>query len=303
MTPDGSDSAKGDDECAVHDHPIPSELLGRYSPERDPDAEQDIARYVEGQASDETVQHVERVKTEYILGEAYEVWDVTTDKGRWWVITNLTNLYSQRHFPSLDYTLSFHVGLMARLRSRREGPDSLQPDPFDEVLRRQDQVHEWYERAIEAVDFQAVGMQLRECLISLNAVMQRRVELPSGIERPQAANFAVWSGLLMDHVCAGDKNEKLRQYMKTTSEKTWQLVNWLTHDRNANKTVTSIAVHAVDTLIGHNVFLLMRESTDKTEQCPVCSSRNIRTHFDMEIEPDGAYYQTCGSCDWSNHPE
>lgn len=175
MTPDGSDSAKGDDECAVHDHPIPSELLGRYSPERDPDAEQDIARYVEGQASDETVQHVERVKTEYILGEAYEVWDVTTDKGRWWVITNLTNLYSQRHFPSLDYTLSFHVGLMARLRSRREGPDSLQPDPFDEVLRRQDQVHEWYERAIEAVDFQAVGMQLRECLISLNAVMQRRV--------------------------------------------------------------------------------------------------------------------------------
>jgi len=107
----------------------------------------------------------------------------------------------------------------------------------------------------------------------------------------------------MDHVCAGDKNEKLRQYMKTTSEKTWQLVNWLTHDRNANKTVTSIAVHAVDTLIGHNVFLLMRESTDKTEQCPVCSSRNIRTHFDMEIEPDGAYYQTCGSCDWSNHPE
>ena len=61
-------------------------------------------------------------------------------------------------------------------------------------------------------------------------------------------------------------------------------------------------MHAVDTLIGHNVFLLMRESTDKTDQCPVCLSRNIRTHFDMAIEPDCAYYQTCGSCDWSNHP-
>jgi hypothetical protein len=145
-------------------------------------------------------------------------------------------------------------------------------------------------------------MQLRECLISLIAVMQRRVELASGIEKPQAANFAVWSGLLMDQLCAGDRNEKLRQYMKTTSEKTWQLVNWLTHDRNANKTAALIALHAVDTLIGHNVFLLMRESTDKTDQCPVCSSRNIRTHFDMEIEPDGAYYQTCGFCDWSNHP-
>src|SRR6516162_11162187 len=84
-------------------------------------------------------------------------------------------------------------------------------------------------------------MQLRECLISLIAVMQRRTELPSTIDRPQAANFSVWSSLLMDHLCAGDRNEKLRQYMKMTSEKTWQLVNWLTHDRNANKTATSIA--------------------------------------------------------------
>jgi hypothetical protein len=219
------DDAPGNNGCVVHDHPLPPELIGRYSPERDPDAEQEIGRYVETEASDETVQHVERVKTEYITGEAYEIWDVTTDKGRWSVITNPTNLYSQRHFPSLDYTLSFHVGLMARVRSRREGPDSSQPDPFDEVLRRQHQVHESYERAIEAVDFQAVGMQLREWLISLIAVMQRRVELAPGIERPQAANFALWSGLLMDQLCAGDRSEKLRQYMKTTSEKTWQLVN------------------------------------------------------------------------------
>jgi hypothetical protein len=276
VTPEDTDKPQTVDECVVHDHPIPPELLGRYSPDRDPDSEQDIARYVEIEADDEAVQHVELIKTEYVLGDAYEVWDVTTDKGRWWVVSNPTNLYSQRHFPSLDYTLSFHVGLMARVRSRREGPDSLQPDPFDEVLRRQNQAQERFERAIEAVDFQAVGMQLRECLISLIAVMQRRAQLPHEIERPQAANFVVWSGLVLDHLCAGNKNEKLRQFMKITSEKTWQLVNWITHDRNANKTATYIAMHAVDTLIGHNVFLLMRESTDQTEQCPICSSRKVR---------------------------
>jgi hypothetical protein len=90
--------------------------------------------------------------------------------------------------------------------------------------------------------------------------------------------------------------------MKVTTEKTWQLVNWLTHDRNANKTASSIARHGVDMLVGHYVQLLMRESVDKTDKCPLCSSRNIRTHFDIEIEPDGAYYATCGSCDWSSHP-
>jgi hypothetical protein len=287
----------------IHDHPVPPELLARYSPDRDPDSEQDIARYVEIEASDETVQNVERIKTEYVLGQPYEVWDVTTDKDRWWVITNITNLYSQKHFPSLDYTLSFHVGLMARLRSRRDGPDSSEPDPFDEVARRQDQLHERYERAIEAVDFQAVGMQLRECLLSLIATMQRRIELPPEVLKPQSANFTAWSGLLMDQLCAGEQNEKLRQYMKISSEKTWQLVNWLTHNRRAHRTATSIAMHAVDTLIGHYVFLLMRDHTDQTDQCPICFSRNVRTHFDMHIEPDGAYYNTCGSCSWSNHPD
>jgi hypothetical protein len=183
MTPAARDESQLDDECIVHNHPVPPELLSRYSPVRDHDAEQDIANYVHGQARDERVQHVERVKTEYIMGDTYEIWDVATDKDRWWVITNLTNLYSQKHFPSLDYTLSFHVGLMMRLRSRQEGPDSVDPQPFDEVFRRQQQAGEQHERAIEAVDYQAVGMQLRECLISLIAVMRRRAKLPADIEK------------------------------------------------------------------------------------------------------------------------
>lgn len=36
------------------------------------------------------------------------------------MITNPTNLYSQAFMPSLDYTLSFHIGFMARVAGRRE---------------------------------------------------------------------------------------------------------------------------------------------------------------------------------------
>lgn len=304
---EGADTAgevvNAEDRCIIHDHPVPPEEVKRYSAVRDPDAEQDIADYVRIEADDEAVKHVERIKIEYVVGEQYEVWDVTTDKNRWWVITNMTNLYSQKHFPSLDYTLSFHIGLMMRLRSRPNGPDSADPQPFDEVLRRQEQAKDRHDRAVEAEDYQAVGMQLRECLISMIAAMKRRVEVDQDVEKPQDANFVGWSGLLMNHLCHGNRNKELRSYLKTTAEKTWQLVNWLTHDRDANQTASSISIHACDTLIGHYVQILMRSETDNQERCPLCSSWNIRTHFDIAIEPDGQYYHTCGACDWSSHPD
>jgi hypothetical protein len=64
----GTEKPPDDDECVIHDHPVPAEEVGRYSVERDPAAEQDIANYINGQAPEETVQHVERVKTEYVMG-------------------------------------------------------------------------------------------------------------------------------------------------------------------------------------------------------------------------------------------
>lgn len=303
------DTAKGNStndepaECVVPTRALPPEELDRYRVQRDPHREKDIANYVESQTRDESVTHVERVNEEVVLGERYEIWDVTTDKDRWWVITNLMNLYSQRVFPSLDYTLSFHIGLMMRLRNRPEGADSNDPSPFDDVFRPQEQAKDRYEMAIESEDFQAVGMHLRECLLSLISALRRRVDTTDATVMPQDANFVAWSDALMDKLCRGGSNKELRQYLKGTARDTWQLVNWLTHDRGANKTATSIAIHGCDTVVGHFVQILVRERTDHTEQCPLCKSRKIRTHFDMSIGPDGDYYLTCASCDWSSHPD
>ena len=290
-----------DDDCVVHAHAVPPEELKRYSATRDLDAEQGIAWYVEGQARDEAVLHVERIKTEYVLGEAYEIWDVTTDKHRWWVITNLTNLYSQKHFPSLDYTISFHIGLMARLRSRSTlGNNESEASPFVEVMRRLEQAGDRQERAVEAEDYQAVGMQLRECLISLVSTTRKMVVLPSGIVKPQDANFVEWSRILAEHFCPGGTNKEIRSYLKATAEKVWTLVNWLTHHRNATDTSTSIAVNACSVLIMHYGKLL--HNKDIYAICDNCLSRNLRTHYDINIKPDGDYYTTCGSCGWSDHP-
>lgn len=302
LLPPGPVTQVADDDCVVHDHPVPPREIKRYSAIRDPDAEQDIANYVHGQARDETVQHVEKVKTECVMGDPYDIWDVTTDQNRWWVISNFTNLYSHKHFPSLDYTISFHIGLMMRLRSRPDTDGDGEPHPFIEVMRRYEQAGERHERAIEAEDYQAVGMQLRECLVSLISTTRRQVELQPAIEKPQDGNFIEWSRILAEHFCPGEKNKELRGYLKATSEKLWPLVNWLTHHRNATKTSAAIALNACGTMIGHYAQLLNKEKKDKVEKCPECSSRNLRAHYDINIQPDGAYYTTYGACRWSNHP-
>jgi hypothetical protein len=126
------------DDCVLPPHhPLPARELSQYSVDGDPHTENDIASYVQGQARDETVQHVEKIKEEFVLGGKYEIWDVITEKDRYWVITNLTNLYSQKYFPSLDYTLSFHIGLMMRLRSRPENATSRKADPSTERSKPQ----------------------------------------------------------------------------------------------------------------------------------------------------------------------
>jgi hypothetical protein len=303
MAPKHEDSAdRPDGECVIHEHPVPPGELDRYAVESDPHSETDIARYVEVEAQDETVQHVEKIKREIVLGETFDIWDVITDKDRWWVITNLTNLYSQKHFPSLDYTLSFHIGLMARLKSRSGRVSADDQSTFDEVLRRGEQASDRHDSAVEVEDYQAVGMLLRESLISLVAALRRHTEIPEEIERPQDSNFNGWTEVLMNQLCAGGSNKELRQHLKNTAKETWQLVNWLTHTRSANKTASSIAIHACQMIIGHFVQILERSRTDKTEECPVCRSRDVRTHYDILIPPDGDYYVSCGVCDWTNHP-
>lgn len=191
---------------------------------------------------------------------------------------------------------------MARVRSRSGSPDGTDPTPFDEVLRRFEQAGDRFGHAIEVEDLQAVGMLLREGLISLTTAVQRRVTLPQDIDSPQVANFVAWADTLLNVLCGGGSNERLRQYLKSQAKETWQLVNWLTHSRSADRVATEIAIGGCESTLRTFIQLLERQRTGGTEECPSCRSRNIRTFFDIEIPPDGDYFLSCGACDWHNHP-
>jgi hypothetical protein len=106
----------------------------------------------------------------------------------------------------------------------------------------------------------------------------------------------------MDELCSGGSNKELRHYLKGAARNTWQLVNWLIHDRDANKTASFIAIHACDAVVGRFIQILERGRADRTEGCPLCKSRKIRTHFDSSLGQDGEYHSTCAVCEWSGHP-
>src|SRR5260221_14612405 len=107
--------------------PIPVKALPDLVVPRDGDDVQKIAEYVEWQAKGEKGMHAEKLSTETVFGRKHECWDVCTNKRRYWEITEPTNLYQQKLFPSPDYTLSFHIGVTARMMAQHEpGGDVLE---------------------------------------------------------------------------------------------------------------------------------------------------------------------------------
>jgi hypothetical protein len=183
--------------AAAGDHVIPPAIpidaLLSLVFERDEKSAEEIAAYVEGQSRGETVTHAEKVLTQKVLGRKYECWDVRTDKSRLWVITSPTNLYDQKLFPSLDYTLSFHIGLMARVMARHEpSAGVLEQITMPAAWRKWEQAGQALDEAEEPEDFQTVGMRCRECLVAMVHALKLPAMVPANTESPQKSNVVEW---------------------------------------------------------------------------------------------------------------
>ena len=154
-----------------------------------PRSKKAIANYVEVQAR-EKVLHAEKIKTEHVMGNDHECWDVHTDKNRWWVITQPTNLYLHDLMPSLDYTLSFHIGVTMRMMAASRGaPTKAHKSRFMTMWRKWEQAADALDTAEEAEDFQAVGMRCRETLIQMVRALSKPSMVPNGETAPNAVTW------------------------------------------------------------------------------------------------------------------
>ena len=277
---------------------LPKAALRQFLFRQSEQETQEISDYVEWQArGEEKVLHAEKVATERVFGCKYDVWDVHTDKERWWVITNPTNLYSQTLMPSLDYTLSFHIGLMARVAARRE-PDGTEAEHEFLLVttRKMVQANEAFDHSDEAEEFQAVGMRCRESLLALIREVADGSDIGQGDDLPKTADFPSWNDRIANALVPGSSAEHVRGYLKTTGERAWRLVNWLTHAANATRVDAELALSTTSHVVRSYALLIVRRKADAPDRCGRCQSYKVTVDWRPELGAAGEYVVRCETC-------
>ncbi len=283
---------------------MPPEALGQFVLHRVEHEERAIRDHVEREARGEQVTHAEKVKTERLRDRQLDAWDVRTDKDRYWVITNPTNLYSQSLFPSLDYTISFHVGVMERVWARQAPPvTDEQKRRLAAAWRRWTQAAEALDGADEAEEFQAVGMRCRECLLEFVRAAGKSDMVPNGEPAPKRGDFLRWSELIAELIAPGERAAELRAYLKATARVTWQLVSGLTHAANATRIDGQIAVEATQNVLASFGLTLVRHEHGAVDRCPSCGSYRLASDYRPDLDIDPPYVTLCRSCGWAQHAE
>jgi hypothetical protein len=281
---------------------VPNAAINQFAFKRDDAEAQHIIEYIEWQCNKkrskrkERVTFLEKVLTEHVMGVANNCWNVHTNKSQWWVIDGyMTNLYSQRLFPSLDYLLSFHLGLALRMNSERNGAKDIRlQDRLGAALRKWEQAAQALDAASESEEVQAVGMRCRETLLTFIRSVCRPEMVPSGEEEPQASNFQAWSEIVANHIAAGKHSERIRGYLKSVAEKSWELVNWLTHSQNVSKVDGEMAIDATHLVLQAFGAALLRQERKMPERCGRCGSLRLQLVYMPELENDAAICQSCG---------
>lgn len=278
--------------------PLPAKhILDSYTLSS-PSSKRAVRDYVETQAWGESVQHVEKVRSEHLFGRDYNCWDVHTNRDRYWVITVPSNLYSQRYFPSLDFTLSFHVGVTARIMALQTGPpDETQRLRLTAAWRIWEEAAGSYDRGEEAEDFQAVGMKCRECLIELVRTIAKAEMVPVPEQEPKRSDVVEWCGIIANYIAAGSSNESIRGSLKTNAKSTWQLVNWLTHFKNATRFDASFALDATQNVVAAFGSAVIRYESKRPDRCPKCGSYAIDVGYNPDLLPR-PYVLECEKCGW-----
>lgn len=310
MTEDAQDE-KNDSDCIIPPELPKTELRNLVFSQSEHEV-QEIVDYIEWQCNkkreteleeygntsleEELVQHAEKIKTERVIGTDYSVWDVHTNISRWWVITDPTNLYSQTLMPSLDYTLSFHIGLMARVRAQREiaGGDELH-EFLSTTQRKIYQAQLAFDEADEIEDFQAIGLQCREAMTSFTKEVIAAGIFSDIDSPPKKSDFVAWSDHIIGAKAAGGSAEYVRGYLKAICQKGWNLANWLTHAKNATRSDAELCLSATEHLIQELITLAVKSFARSPEQCGRCGSFKIKVTWRPEEKEYLALCEMCGA--------
>jgi hypothetical protein len=262
-----------------------------------------VREYFEWQAPDLEVTFMQKVYSEAVLNTRHDVWDIHTNKDRWWVITGGTNLYSQQQFPNMDLALTFHIGLMLRIpRTEDQQRNDFRLLPFGPVFEKMKEAGAAVTQAHNLADYQAVGVRCRETLLELIGVAQDAAvwtETP-----PQRANFREWAEIICNALLPGSTNKERRGALKGALDSAWSFSNWLTHSKSASWVDADMAHTLIQHAIGMAASLIVRELRGLPEACPTCGSPDLEPEQGENTAAPGVLWERprCTECGWAGRP-
>lgn len=260
-----------------------------------------IRHYVDSQTrdADDLATTVQRVGRRRVAGQDYEFFDVRTTSGsRWWVITNATNLYDQEAFPTVDQAFSLHLGLMQQImdRGRREGMEDA--DEVSPAWRRLQQAMDAMDSAKEAEDYQSVGIKCREALIALGRQYVDADWMHEQATPPKASDAKAWLALYAEALIP---SRRPRAYLKSLSEKAWDLAVWLQHYTDARDWDAELVLDATASVINTLTLAIIRHEEPAPRRCPQCDSYRLTVDGDIaERQGQEGWWQqdVCSACEW-----
>lgn len=262
-----------------------------------------VREYFEWQAPDLTVTFMQKVFSETVLNTGHDVWDIHTNKDRWWVITGGTNLYSQEQFPSMDLALTFHIGLMLRIpRTEEQQRDDQRLIPFGPVFDKLEEVGTAITQAHSLADYQGVRVRCRETLLELIAAAQDAAVWTDA--SPQRANFRAWAEIICNDMLRGESNKERRGVVKGALESAWTFSNWLTHSKSGTWVDAEMAHGVTEHAIGMTASLLVRAIRNVPDACPNCGSPQLQPEQGENTNAPGVLWERprCAECSWAGRP-
>lgn len=264
---------------------------------------EEVREYFEWQALDLEVTFMQKVYSEAVLNTRHDVWDIHTNKDRWWVITGGTNLYSQEQFPNMDLALTFHIGLMLRIpRAEKQQENDLRILPFGPVFEKMEEAGTAVTQAQNLADYQAVGVRCREALLELIGVAQdaaRWTDTP-----PKRADFRAWAEIICNDLLPGDTNKERRGALKGALESAWTFSNWLTHSTSVTWIDAEMAHSLIQHAIGMATSMIIRELRGVPRECPNCGSPHLEPEHGENSKTAGVVWERprCADCGWAGRP-
>jgi hypothetical protein len=237
------------------------------------------------------------------MNTRHDVWDIHTNKDRWWVITGHTNLYSQQQFPSMDLALTFHLGLILRVpRTEDQQRDDVRLLPFGDVFEKMEAAGDAVTQAHGLADYQGVGVRCREALLDLIGVAQDAAvwtETP-----PQRANFRDWAEIICNALLPGNSNRERRGAVKGALDTAWTFSNWLTHAKSATWVDADMAYTLIQHAIGMATSLIVRDLRGVPEACPECGAPDLQPEQGENTAAPGVLWERprCPHCGWAGRP-